>query len=173
MWENWDAAAATLLDLLVDEDVDYSSYEGKSEEVISTGGRLVHEIEEADGLHVEGYTGTAALSLWRRALESVIPEDDEIFYYQQDSTRECSHATTEGASSGESENDEPEDDEPEIVDPQTLYPLPDHNIPHFPQENRQYFLSISNVRTDKFYLKTILDFTEVDVPTIDCVLFEK
>ena len=128
-----DAAAATLLDLLVDEDVDYSSYEGESEEVISTGGRLVDRIEEATDIHVEGHNGKAALSLWRRALESVIPEDDKIFYYQQDSTRECSHATTEGSSSGESDNDEPEDDEPEIVYPQTLDPLPDHNIPTFPQ----------------------------------------
>ena len=31
-----DAAAAALLDLLVDEEVDYSSYEGESEEVITT-----------------------------------------------------------------------------------------------------------------------------------------
>ena len=133
----------------------------------------MHEIEEAADLHVEGHTGKAALSLWRCALESVIPEDDENLYYQRDSTGGCSHATTEGASSGESDNDEPEDDEPEIVDPQTLDPLPDHNIPTFPQENRQYFLSISNVRTDKVSLKTILDCTEVDVPTIDHVLFAK
>ena len=61
--------------------------------------------------------GTAALSLLRRALESVTPEDDKIFYYQRDSTGGCSHATSEGASSGEWDNDEPEDDEPEIVDP--------------------------------------------------------
>ena len=108
-----------------------------------------------------------------RALESVIPDDDAILYYQRDSTGGCSHATTEGASSGELDNDEPEDDEPEIVDPQTLDALPDHNIPTFPQDNRQYFLRISNVRTDKFSLKTNLDCTEVDVPTIDRVLFAK
>ena len=106
-------------------------------------------------------------------MESVIPEDDEISYYKQDSTGGCSHATTEGASIEESDNDEPGDDEPEIVDPQTLDPLPDHNIPTFPQENRQYFLSIINVRTDKFSLKKIMDCTEVDVPTIDRVLFAK
>ena len=76
-----DAAAAALLDLLVDEEVDYSSYEGKSEEGITTGGRLVDTIEEAADLHVEVHTGKAALSLWRRALESIIPEDDENFYY--------------------------------------------------------------------------------------------
>ena len=70
-------------------------------------------------------------------LESVIPEDDEILYYQHESTGGCSHAKTEGASSGYSDNDESEDYEPEIVDPKTLYPLPDHNIPTFPQENRQ------------------------------------
>ena len=140
-----DAAASTLLDLLLDEDVDYSSYEGKSEEVISTGGRLVDRIEEATDIHVEGHTGKAALSLWCRSSESIIPEDDEMLYYQRDSTGGCSHATTQGASSGESDNDEPEDYEPEIVDPQTLDPLPDHSIPIFPQENRQYFLSISNV----------------------------
>ena len=96
-----DAADAALLDLLVDEEVDYSSYEGESEEGITTGGRLVDEIEEAADIHVEGHTGTAALSLWRRALESVIPEDDEILYYQRDSTGGCSHATNKGASSGE------------------------------------------------------------------------
>ena len=45
----------------------------------------MHEIEEAADLHVEGHTGKAALSLWRRALESVIPEDDKILYYQKDS----------------------------------------------------------------------------------------
>ena len=106
-------------------------------------------------------------------MESVIPEDDENFYYQRDSTGGCSHATTEGARSGEPGNDDTEDDEPEIVDPQTLYPPPDQNIPTFPLENRQYFLSISNVRTDKVSLKTILDCTEVDVPTIDHVLFAK
>ena len=106
-------------------------------------------------------------------MESVILEDDEIFYYQRDSTGGCSHATTEVSSSGESDNGEPEDDEPKIVDPQNLDPLPDHNIPTFPQENRQYFLSIRNVRTNKVYLKTILDCTEVDVPTIDRVLFAK
>ena len=106
-------------------------------------------------------------------MESVIPEDDKILYYQQDSTGGCSHATTEGASSGESDNDEPEDDEPEIVDPKTLDPLPDHNIPTFPQENRQYFLRIRNVRTEKVSLKTILDCKEVDVPKIDRVLFAK
>ena len=78
-------------------------------------------------------------------MDSVIPDDDEIFYYQLDSTGGCSHATTEGASSGDLYNDEPEDDEPVIVDPQTLDPLPDHNIPTFPQENRQYVLSIRNV----------------------------
>ena len=70
--------------MLVDEEGNYSSYEGESEEGITTGGRLVHEIEEAADLHVEGHTGTAALSLWRRALESVIPEDDELSYYQRD-----------------------------------------------------------------------------------------
>ena len=70
-------------------------------------------------------------------MESVIPEDEEILYYQRDSTGGCSHATTEGSSSRESDNDEPEDNETEIVDPQTLDPLPDHNIPTFPQENRQ------------------------------------
>ena len=53
--------------------------------VINSGG-LVDEIEEAADLCVEGHTGTAAFSLWRAALESVIPEDDEIFYYQRDST---------------------------------------------------------------------------------------
>ena len=104
----------------------------------------MHEIEEAADLLVEGRTGKAALSLWRRALESVIPEDDELSYYQRDSTGGCRHATTEESSSGESYNDEPEVDEPGIVDPQTLDPLPDHNIPTFPQENRQYFLSIRN-----------------------------
>ena len=106
-------------------------------------------------------------------MDSVIPDDDEIFYYQLDSTGGCSHATTEGASSRESENDEPEDDEPGIVDPQTLDLLPDHIIPNFPQENRQYLLRISNVRTDKVSLKKILDCTEVDVPKIDRVLFAK
>ena len=106
-------------------------------------------------------------------MESVIPEDDENLYYQRDSIGGCIHATTEGASSGESDNDEPEDDEPKIVDPQTLDPLTDHNIPTFPQENMQYFLSIRNVRTDKVSLQTILDCTEVDVPTIDRVLFAK
>ena len=80
--ESGDAAASALLDLLVDEEVDYSSYEGESEEGITTGGRLVHEIEEAADLHVEGHTGKEALSLWRRTLESFIPKDDEIFYYQ-------------------------------------------------------------------------------------------
>ena len=105
-----DDAAADLLDLLVDEEVNYSSYEGESEEVITNSGRLLHELEEAANLHVEGHTGKSALSLWRRALESVIPEDDEILYYQRDSTGGCSHATTEGAGSGESDNDEPEDD---------------------------------------------------------------
>ena len=140
-----DAAAAALLDLLVDQEVDYSSYEGESEEVITTGGRLVDEIEEAADLQVEVHTGTEDLSLWRCALESVIPEDEEILYYQQDLTVGCSHATTEGSSSGELDNDEPEDDEPEIFDSQILDPLPDHNIPTLPQENRQYFLSISNV----------------------------
>ena len=40
-----DAAAAALLDILVDEEENYSSYEGESEEGITTGGRLVHEIE--------------------------------------------------------------------------------------------------------------------------------
>ena len=168
-----DAAAAALIDLLVDEEVDYSSYEGESEEGITTGGGIVYEIEEADDLHVEGHTGTAALSVWHCALEGVIPEDDEIFYYQRDSTGGCSHSTTERASSGESDNDEPENDEPEIVDPQTLDPLTDYIITNFPQENRQYFLSISNVRTDKVFLKTILDCTEVHVPTIDRVLFAK
>ena len=81
-----DAASASLLDLLVDEEGNYSSYQGKSEEGITTGGSLVHEIEKAADLHVEGNTGTAALSLWRRALESVIPEDEELSYYQRDST---------------------------------------------------------------------------------------
>ena len=70
-----DAAAAALLDILVDKERSYSSYEGESEEGITTGGRLVHEIEEAADLHIEVHTGTVALSLWRRALESVIPED--------------------------------------------------------------------------------------------------
>ena len=106
-------------------------------------------------------------------MESVIPEDDGILYYHRDSTGRCSHATTEGVSSGESENDEPEYDEPEIVDPQSLDLLPDHNIATFPQDNRQYFLSISNVQTDKFSLKKIMDCTEVHVPTIDHVLFAK
>ena len=73
-----DSAAAALLDLLVDEEVDDSRYEGESEEGITTGGGIVDEIEEAADLHVEGHTGTAALSLWRRALESVIPEDDNF-----------------------------------------------------------------------------------------------
>ena len=41
-----DAAADALLDLLVDKERNYSSYEGESEEGISTGGRLVHEIEK-------------------------------------------------------------------------------------------------------------------------------
>ena len=106
-------------------------------------------------------------------MESVIPEDDQILYYQQDSTGGWSHTTTEGYSSGDSDNDEPEDDETKIVDPQTLDPLPDHNIPTSPQENRQYFRSISNVRTDKVSLKKIMDCTEVDVSTIDHVLFAK
>ena len=106
-------------------------------------------------------------------MESVIPEDDENLYYQRDSTGGCSHATTEEYSSGDSDNDEPEDDEPEIFYPQTLEPLPYHNIPTSPQENSQYFLSIRNVRTDKCSHKTILDCTEVDVPTIDHVLFAK
>ena len=56
------AAADALLDLLVYEEGNYSSYEGESEEGIATGGRLVHEIEEAADLHVEGHTGKAALS---------------------------------------------------------------------------------------------------------------
>ena len=101
-----DAAAADLIYLLVDKEVNYSSYEGESEEGITTSGRLVHEIEEAADLHVEGHTGKAALSLWRRALESVIPEDDKILYYHRDSTVGCIHATTEGAGSRELDNDD-------------------------------------------------------------------
>ena len=58
-----DAAAAALLDMLVDKEVDDSIYEGESEEGITTGGGLVDEIEEAADIHVEGHTGTAALSL--------------------------------------------------------------------------------------------------------------
>ena len=158
--------------MLVDEEVDYGSYEGESEEGITTSGRLVDIIEEAADLHVEGHTGKADLLLWRHALESVIPQDDKIFYYQLDSTGGCSHATTEGASSRESDNAEPEYYEPKIVDPQTLDPLPDYNIPNFQQENRQYLLSISNVRTEKVSLQKILDCTEVDVLTIDRVLWE-
>ena len=168
-----DAAAATLLDMLVDEKGNYSSYEDKSDEGITTCGRLVYEIEAAADLHVEGHTDKAALSLWRSGLDSVIPMDDENLYHQRESAGGCSHATTEGSDIGESNNDEPEDDEPEIFDPQNLDPLTDHNIPTFPQENRQYFLSIINVRTDKVFLNTILDCTEVDVPTIDHVLFSK
>ena len=70
------------------------------------------KLRRAADLHVEGQTGKSALSLWRCALESVIPEDDEILYYQRESTGGCSHATTEGDSIGESDNDESEDDGP-------------------------------------------------------------
>ena len=111
-----DADSAALLDLLVDEEGNYSSYEGTREEGITTSGRLVHEIEEAADLHIEGHTGKAALSIWCHALDSGIPEDDEILYYQQDSTGGCSHAITEESSSGESYNDEPEVHEPGIVE---------------------------------------------------------
>ena len=77
-FDRGDAAAAALLDLLVDNEGNYSSYDGESEEGITTGGRTVHEIEEASDLHIEGNTVKSALSLWRGAFESVIPEDDEI-----------------------------------------------------------------------------------------------
>ena len=56
-----DTAAATLLDLLVDKEGNYSSSEGKSEEGITTGGRLLYEIEEAADIHVEGHTSKVAL----------------------------------------------------------------------------------------------------------------
>ena len=69
---------------------------------------------------------------------------------------------------------EPEDDEPENCRSANSRPATGSRHTQLSQqENRRYFLSIGNVRTDKVSLETILDFAEVDVPTIDRVLFAR
>ncbi len=50
--------------------------------------------------------------------------------------------------------------------PETLEPLPLTADKNYPQEDVHYFKKISNVRTDKFSLGTMLDGSKVKIPTL-------
>jgi hypothetical protein len=78
-------------------------------------------------------------------------------------------------SGGGSNRRKHQDDPPEVV-PERLEPLPDDIYPgahDYPQEDKAYFSSIQNVRTDKYSLGTILFGTELKLPSLQNLYLQR
>jgi hypothetical protein len=140
-------------DTVLDEIEEYSSDDSSEDEE-----DLVDDTEE------EGAEQVDEIADFMKALELVIGDDDDELFYDPPPPRDPDNEIDDEDSISIAVEDPPEN--PPETRPETLEPLPLTPDKKYPQEDAHYFKKISNVRTDKFSLGTMLDGSKVKIPTL-------